>query len=128
MASSLEVEGTTEESETFEISGLKEEFLAELGKLSLQLTTASHSEFTAKTKLASLASRQENTLEKLEAIERAKFENEQALKQQLRSNASRRNEAYNKKVKLSQYQNGERQKLLESLELCEKVISNLQFK
>ena len=123
MASSLEEEKEVtngSETEDNEAIDLGKEFTEQLESLSLLMTSMSHSESLAQSRLHSLTSRQENTLEKLESIERAKFENEQFLKNKLREKSSAGKRNFNKRIQLNVYGGGERQKILEALKACEK--------
>ena len=118
MATSLEnsVEDTGDEFDVdSEAADLSKEFSAQLENLSLQMTSMNQSENLAKSRLQSLTSRQEHTLEKLEAIERAKFENEQFLKNQLRETSSHRKRTLNKLIELQGYETAERPKLMKAL-------------
>jgi len=105
--------------EEVEISDLNKEFEDQLDKLSLHLTNLACNESLATSRLNSLVGRQEKTLEKMEAIEKAKFENEQRFQQKLSLSTGRRIRTV-KRPKEVLFKRGEREKILQKLRLSEK--------
>lgn len=105
--------------EEVEISDLNKEFEDQLDKLSLHLTNLACNESLATSRLNSLVGRQEKTLEKMEAIEKAKFENEQGFQQKMALRNGQRLRAV-KRPKEVLFKRGEREKILQKLRLSEK--------
>lgn len=102
-----------------EISDLNKEFADQLDKLSLHLTSLACNESLATSRLNSLVGRQEKTLEKMEAIEKAKFENEQGFQQKMALRNGQRLRAV-KRPKEVLFKRGEKEKILQKLRLSEK--------
>lgn len=105
--------------ESIELQELGKEFADQLEKLSLHLTSIQHNEALATSRLKSLQDRQEKTLEKIETIENAKFQNEQELRDKLSQQDGESIRSV-KRPKEILFKRGQKEKILQKLKLSEK--------